>query len=169
MTTLGLADWPSAPEPVDPTGRSWLVVACGDGESDAVAADWATAAERLGPTVRLAIDSCDGPGRDTLVATLAACRTGVRVMVVGNQHDVLTALALARQHGAGASELRCFVVDDGMLPIFCAHCRDTHRVTAEPGGTVDCPGCGRHLEVHPHHSALRGSYLASDARARELA
>lgn len=167
---LGLPRWPIAPEPVDATGNSWLVVACGaDPRVREVAAAWVAEATGNGPTTLVAIDSADGTAAVELVCALDQARTGVRIAVVGDQYDVLVALALARSHGAASAELRSFVIDGAALPIFCAHCRDTHRVEAVPEQTVDCPGCGRHVEIHQHHSAHRGSYLASDSRAREIA
>ncbi|MDF9717908.1 dimethylamine monooxygenase subunit DmmA family protein [Nocardioides sp. ChNu-99] len=174
---LGLPVWPAEPEPVDPSGTSYLVVALGTAARTAeVAARWVRAAEAQAPT-RLVVADDVVNGRSDLVAALVAARTGVRILVVGGQCDVLLALALARTHGAGEAELRSFAVDGAAaaaglptdLPVYCAHCRDTHRVHAPYGGEATCPGCARLLEIHPHLSATRGSFLASDARARELA
>ncbi len=170
---LGLPRWPAAPGPVDPAGASYLVVALGahPGTTE-VAARWVRLGERRAPTRSLTVAGIDGD-RAAIVRALEEARTGVRILVVGPQYDVLLTLALAREHGAGPAELSCFVVDAGSgptaLPVFCAHCRATHRVVGEPGGEVTCPGCSRRLEIHPHHSARGGSFLASDARARELA
>jgi len=165
---LGLPAWPVAPEPVDPSGTSYLVIALGSRVRVAeVAGAWVRDAEGRAPTRLVVLDDVDAQ-RAELVEAFEAARTGVRIMVVGGQYDVLTALALARAHGAGPDELRAFVVDASDLPVYCAHCRDAHRLVGARGGEVDCPGCGRRLEVHPHHSATRGAFLASDARAREL-
>ncbi|SKZ74344.1 Uncharacterised protein [Mycobacteroides abscessus subsp. abscessus] len=88
--------------------------------------------------------------------------------MTGGQYDVLTALALARESGAIADELSAFVTDTTDLPVYCAHCRDTFRGVGAPGGVVECPGCARRLEIHEHHSASRGSFLASAVDARDL-
>nr|WP_272917593.1 dimethylamine monooxygenase subunit DmmA family protein [Nocardioides flavescens] len=92
-------------------------------------------------------------------------RTGVRVLVVGGQYDVMQALALLRARGAHESELRAFVTDRRELPVFCGHCQSVTRAVVEPGGEADCRGCGRVLEVHEHAAATLGAFLASDARA----
>ena len=171
---LGVPRWPVEPEPVDPTGASYLVLCLGlDPRAVDVAAEWAAEAERIAPTRLLSIAGIDRD-RPRVDVALHAARTGVRILVAGEQYDVLLTLALAREYGAAAAELQCFVVDAApghptALPVYCAHCRWTPRVLGDPGGEVTCPGCARHLEIHPHHSALRGSFLASDARARELA
>ncbi|CAN5606394.1 dimethylamine monooxygenase subunit DmmA family protein [soil metagenome] len=169
---LGLPCWPDTPEPVDPTAASYLVLCVGaDERAVEVAAGWSAAAERLAPTRLVAVAGLDD-GRASVEQALDAARTGVRILVVGGQYDVLRTLALAREHGAGPAELRSFVSDAGRathLPVYCAHCRSTHRMVGQPRGEADCPGCGRRLEIHPHHSAQRGSFLASDVRARELA
>ncbi|TIC79917.1 dimethylamine monooxygenase subunit DmmA family protein [Nocardioides sp. GY 10127] len=172
---LGLPVWPAEPEPVDPRATGYLVAVCGaDPRAEAVGAYWSAAATRVAPTRLLALpDGPVGAGRDLLVRALGELRTGARVMVAGGRHDVLVALAVCRAQGACPEELRSFAVDahDGPvpLPVFCAHCRAVHAMTAEPGGTTTCPGCARELDVHPHHSAALGAFLASDARARELA
>ncbi|MBF4162419.1 dimethylamine monooxygenase subunit DmmA family protein [Nocardioides acrostichi] len=166
-SVLGLPVWPAQPESVDPSGTSHLVIALGDHPRTAsVAGAWVAEAEALAPSRVVSHPDDVGPA-------LAASRTGVRVLVVGGTYDVLTVLATARAHGLGPTELRSFVVDVDEplvdLPVYCAHCRATHRLHTAPGEEVDCPGCGRRLEVHPHHSAVRGSFLASDARARDVA
>ena len=66
-----------------------------------------------------------------------------------------------RAAGAVAAELSSYVTHTRDLPLYCAHCRDTYRVTAAAGGTVACPGCARDLEVHEHHSPVLGSFLGS--------
>jgi len=175
---LGLPRWPVEPEPVDPTGASYLVLCLGrDPRAADVAAEWAAEAERIAPTRLLSVDGIDRD-RPKVDVALHAARTGVRVLVAGEQYDVLLTLALAREYGAAPTELQCFVVDavpghttghTTGLPVYCAHCRWTYRMVGAPCGETTCPGCDRHLEIHPHHSALRGSFLASDARARELA
>lgn len=168
---LGLPRWPAAPEDVDPTATSYLVLALGTHPRTAQVADaWVRAGEARVPT-RLVVGDDLESARPDLETALAAARTGVRLMVVGGQHDVLQTLALARHHGAGPAELRSFVVDPAGptdLPVYCAHCRATARMHGEPGGLTTCPSCARTLEVHPHHSAVRGSFLASDAHACEL-
>lgn len=159
--------WPPAPEPVDVTGRSFVVLQLGP-DARAVADGWAAAAAALGPVDRHRWDRLDPDAREALGAVLAGLSCGVRIMVVGPQDDVLLALALAREAGAEPAELRCFVTRTDVLPVYCAHCRETERVVAGPGDVVSCPSCARRLEIHPHVSAVRGSYLGSDATARDL-
>lgn len=169
----GMPWWPPAPEPVDRSAAAVLVLALGaDAVTARVASAWTAEAERVAPTRLVAAARGVDEGAEEVVSALAACRTGVRILVVGTQYDVLRGLALAREAGAGPAELSAFVVDADApvadLPVFCAHCRAVRRLHTAPGATVDCTGCGRHLEVHVHHSAALGAFLASDARAREL-
>lgn len=162
---LSLPVWPATPEPVDATGRSFLVVELGEG-ARGVADDWAAAAAALGPVARCGWDRLDAGCFQTVLSGL---RCGVRIMIVGPQDDVLLALAAARAAGAEPAELRSFVTRTDVLAVFCAHCRATSRVAAAPGDVTPCPACGRTLEIHPHLSAVRGSFLGSDATAREIA
>lgn len=163
---FGLPVWPLLPEDVDPAAATYLVVALGaDPRTGAVAGEWVRLGEARVPTRLVVADDVE-TGWTDLAAALGAARTGVRIMVVGGHHDVLRTLALAREFGAGPAELRSFVVDPvGVtdLPVYCAHCRATRRMRGEPGGETLCPGCARTLAIHGHHSAARGSYLASDA------
>lgn len=162
--------WPEAPEPVDAAGSSFLVVALGrDPETARVARGWVDQAEPMAPTTLGVLDGTDDPAdRATLDRLLAGARTGVRLMVVGGQYDVLLVLSAGRAAGLLPVELRSFVTSTTELPLYCAHCRDTHRVTGAPGDEVTCPGCARVLEIHAHLAGALGSFLASDARASEL-
>jgi len=157
--------------PVDATAASYLVVAVGTDSATAEAArSWVAEAEGIAPTRLVVLDSLTGSGdREALAEAVGRTRVGVRILIAGGRYDVLQALAVAREHGALPYELSGRVTHERDLPVYCAHCRATHRVEADPGGEAACPGCGRHLEIHEHVSAVRGSYLASDARARELA
>lgn len=173
MTTLyepALPQWQDAPEAPDETGTSFLVAgfsgAGADPELESCLATWASAARAIGPTTSLRAERFDA---GEWSAALTACHTGVRVMVVGGQHDVLLALAAARQHGLLPCELRSWVIATDDLALYCAHCRATSRVQAAPGDLVRCPGCHRELEIHTHASAVLGSFLGSDAHAREIA
>ena len=157
--------------PLVPGGASYLVVAIG---TDPVTADvaraWTAEAEGAAPTTLVVLDSMTVVAdRDVLAEMLGRARVGVRILVVGGRYDALQACAFTRAHGALPHELASRVTHERDLPVYCAHCRDTLRVSAEPGGEAVCPGCGRLLEVHDHLSAVLGSYLASDARARKLA
>lgn len=161
---LSLPVWPSIPEPVDATGRSFVVLELGS-DAHAVGDGWVAAAAALGPVDHHRWERLDA---EAFGAVLAGLHCGVRIMVVGPQDDVLRALALARAAGAEPAELRSFVTRTDVLPVYCAHCRGTERVVAAPGDVVDCPSCARMLEIHPHVSAVRGSFLGSDATARDL-
>lgn len=165
-----LPTWPATPEPVDTTATSYLVVAIGaQPRTGEVAGSWVHAAEAVAPTRLLCLDSMDDDqDRDRLDEALAGVRTGVRIMVVGGQFDVLTALTVAREAGAIPAELSGFVVHTDDAPIFCAQCRGTFRVPAAPGDEADCPGCARTVEIHGHFASALGSFLASDARARDI-
>lgn len=130
---------------------------------------WVRTAESIGPTRLLVLDSLThDDDRTTLVDALAATHTGARILVTGGQYDVLTALALARKSGAIADELSAFVTDTTDLPVYCAHCRDV------PWGRGAGRRCrmsrlpARRLEIHEHHSASRGGFLASAVDARDL-
>lgn len=69
---------------------------------------------------------------------LKRARTGVRVMLVGGQYDVLTALAIARDSGLIPEEITSFVVDTEDLPVYCAHRRITFRAEAAPTDLLRC-------------------------------
>ncbi len=161
---LSLPHWPEHPGRVDSAGTSFLILSFGGMESAATAGVWISQAQDHGPTTALAFDTLDDDAVAALAASFARCRTGVRIMVVGGQHDVLAALALARSYGACDAELTSFATHTDDLGFYCAHCRGTHRAHAAPGQLVVCPGCGRTLEVHAALNASRGSFLASDAR-----
>ncbi|MFT4126164.1 MAG: DUF3445 domain-containing protein [Gordonia sp. (in: high G+C Gram-positive bacteria)] len=167
VTGDGLPHWPSTPPAVDAAGSSFLIVAIGDDPSTGhVARRWVGSAEAVGPTRLLVLDSLTRPGDvAALRGALDETATGARILVVGGQYDVMTALAAARAAGAIAGELTAFVTHTRDLPLYCAHCRDTFRVTGTPGEIVGCPGCARALQIHAHHSAARGSFLASAADA----
>lgn len=168
---LSLPAWPAAPEPVSREAAAYLVVALGPEESTrSVAGEWAAAAAAIAPVTSLRLATmASAADRAALQAVLAAVRTGWRILVVGGQYDVLQALAAIRDAGAIPAELTSFVVHTRDLPAYCAQCRTTNRVAGAPGDEVECPGCGRTVAIHPHLSAALGSFLASDARARDIA
>jgi hypothetical protein len=160
-----LPQWPSNPDAIDPEAATHLVIAIGSApETSEVAGAWVRAAEAVAATTMLVLDNIDDPAdRAGYDEVLASARTGVRILIVGGQYDVLRALAIARDAGAIPAELSAYVVDTSELPLYCAHCRDTHRVGGAPGDFVTCPGCARLLEIHPHLAAASGSFLASEA------
>ncbi|BAX92167.1 hypothetical protein MSG_02018 [Mycobacterium shigaense] len=162
--------WPAAPEQVDLDATSFLIVGIGhERRTVEVSREWLGQAEITAPTELLLLDSfTDASSVSAFAAALGRARMGVRLMMVGGQFDVLMALAQARAAGALPQELASFVVHTRDLPMYCAHCRNTFRVSRAPGDEVTCPGCTRRLEIHTHLSAVRGSFLASDVRAREL-
>jgi hypothetical protein len=170
---LSLPIWPLAPEPVDAAGTSFLIICFDEPGPREVAAQevaraWTSAAELIGPTTLAILSTVDQNGRSELAALLSRCRTGVRIMIVGGQHDVLAALAVAREHGASPSELRSFTIHTKDLSFYCAHCRSTYRGAARPADHVVCPGCQRTLEVHCALNSARGSFLAAAVHARDL-
>lgn len=167
---LSLPSWSSSPGTVDPSAASVLILCLGDDpKALEVATGWRDVAVAMCPTTLTHLPRLTGPDDTGAVREqLHEQRTGVRVMVVGSQHDVLVANAEAYAAGMFPGEITAFVTDSSDLPMYCAHCRDTYRVEGEPGGEVDCPGCGRRLEIHAHLSKVRGSFLASDVKAREV-
>lgn len=162
-----LPRWPDVPDPVDTDGTSFVVIAAGGGRAAGeVARAWTDRAEGVGPATLVVLETIDDEAdRATFDAVLARACTGVRVMVVGGQYDVLQILSLLRRTGALGSELRSFVTDRSDIPVFCAHCQTTFRATARPGDEAPCPRCRLTLEIHEHLAVLRGSFLASDANA----
>lgn len=165
-----LPDWPTDPPAVDPTATSYVVVAVGGHPcTREVAGAWVADAEGRAPTTLVVLDGLADP-RDAaeLADALGRARTGVRVMAVGGQHDVLAVLTAAREAGAIDTELAAYCVHTDDLPMYCAHCRATHRAEGAPGDEVVCPGCARTLEIHTHFTRALGAFLASDARAGDL-
>ncbi|MFT4288570.1 dimethylamine monooxygenase subunit DmmA family protein [Nocardioides sp.] len=172
MTTLAerippqvpsLPTWPEQPEPVDTAGSSFLVFALGgDPATAAVARAWVEEAEGIGPTTLGVVDRIDCPEDLATVESLVdRARTGVRVMIVGGQFDILQALAVLRRRGALDSEVRRFVTDFTEIPVFCAHCQTIFRAVTMPGGASTCTTCARPLEVHEHLASQLGAFLAS--------
>ncbi|MXP21766.1 DUF3445 domain-containing protein [Gordonia sp. HNM0687] len=161
----GLPAWPTDPDPIDSAASTFLIVSVGDEpRTGDVAAQWVSAAEAIGRTHLLVLDTLTREEDLAALRTaLSAVSTGVRIHIVGGQYDVLTALAITRECGAVDTELSAFVVHTRDLPVYCAQCRNLFRGEGIPGGTLDCPGCARTLEVHPHHSAALGGFLASSA------
>jgi hypothetical protein len=153
---------------VDGTGSSFLIISYGQGENAGFAKAWLTEAAPIGPVQWLTFADFNADTKRQLSRALCSCRNGLRIMVVGPQFDVLQTIALARCSGALEKEVRSLVTDAADLPIYCAHCRETSRVRGGAGEVVTCPACARTVEIHAHLSGLRGSYLASDALARDL-
>ena len=166
----GMPVWPSTPPAVDVDARAFLIIAIGgDPQTAHVSRTWVGTAETVGPTRLLVLDALDvDHDRAALEQALGETSVGSRIMVVGSQFDVLAALSMARAQGAIASELAAFVTSTADLGVYCAHCANTSRVTAAVGDVITCPGCARSIEIHEHHSASRGSFLASASDAREL-
>ena len=165
VSAPGLPEWPTMPPDVDVTGAAFLIVSIGQEPRTAHAArTWVRAAESAGPTRLLVLDSLTVEADATaLRQAYNELRTGSRILVTGSQYEVMTALAWAYDVGAISAELTAFVTDLSDLPMYCAHCRDTHRVVGAPGVVVDCPGCARRVEIHGHHAPRLGSFLASAA------
>ncbi|MDV6271235.1 dimethylamine monooxygenase subunit DmmA family protein [Rhodococcus globerulus] len=162
--------WPVTPPPPNPAAASYLIVAIGALESTArVVNQWISQAGETAPTQLLTLDSMESStDRAALVRALDCAYTGVRILVTGGQYDVIVALTAARDHGAIACELTGFAVHTRDAPVYCAHCRNTFRAQAEPGELIMCAHCARTLEIHEHFTSALGSFLASDAHAREI-
>lgn len=152
---------------VDGSGQSFLIISFGGGENAALARMWLNEAITIGPVQWLTFTTFNPEARRQLFRSLLSTRNGVRVMVVGTRFDVLQTGAVARSAGALEQEIRSVQTDISSLPIYCAHCRHTSPVTGGAGDVVTCPACARRLEIHPHISTFRGSYLASNALAQE--
>lgn len=159
---------PSPGAPVDGSGTSFLIISFGSGENATLARSWLTEAAELGPVQWLSFADFNPETTRQLSRALSSSLNGVRIMVVGRQFDVLQTIALARSTGALEKEVLSLVTDAADVPMYCAHCRATSRVIAGVGDVVTCPACLRTVEIHAHLSRARGSYLASDALAREL-
>lgn len=153
---------------VDGSGSSFLIISYGQDENAGFARAWLTEAAPVGPVQWLTFADFSPDTRRQLSRALRSCRNGLRIMVVGPQFDVLQTIALARSIGALEKEVRSLVTDAADLPIYCAQCRVTSRVRGGAGDVVTCPACARTVEIHAHLSGARGSYLASDALARDL-
>ncbi|MGX7693889.1 heme-dependent oxidative N-demethylase family protein [Gordonia polyisoprenivorans] len=166
----GLPRWPATPPEVNVEAAAFLIVSIGGDPSAAqTARTWVAKASESGATRLVVLDTLtDADDVATLRRALDESVTGTRVMITGGQFDVMTALAVARAAGAIADELSAHVTSTDDLPVYCAHCHTTSRILARPGETVDCPGCSMRIEIHEHHSATRGSFLASAADAGEL-
>jgi dimethylamine monooxygenase subunit C len=162
-----VARWESEPPAVDSSGREYVVLSAGAGDSEAraVADGWVTAIERLGrPLRRYDGDDC----ARVLDERLAGARVGLRVMAAGPELTVLDVLRTARAAGAIDEELRLFVTDARVRRVQCPHCHEHTEGEVAIGGVLPCSGCGRRLFVYHHVSRLHGAYLGFMVDAEEL-
>lgn len=155
---------------IDPGAAAFVVIAVGADPATAERArGWTAQAEAIAPTTLLLRGDSDAPADlATLGGALDRARTGARFLLTGGRYDVLQCAARLRDHGVLPVEITAVPTRTDDLPIWCAHCRERHRVVADPGHVVACPGCRRELEVHDHLAGTLGCYLASDSRAAEL-
>jgi hypothetical protein len=159
--------WPAEPASVDPTGRSYLVVAFGP-EAEQVAAAWRRDIAQLA----MPLVSVDG-GSDTsqtirrLTGVLASSTTGLRLMVAGPEQEVLAAQSAARGAGMIDDELVLHVTSAELRRVYCVHCKTTSSARAAVDEVTSCAGCGLQLLIFSHLSRRSGSYLGFLADAEE--
>jgi hypothetical protein len=158
--------WPAEPPSVDPSGRSYVVLAFGS-EASQVASAWCREiAGRAAPLVSL--DSGTEPSiMDRLTDVLAASVTGLRVMITGPEQEVLAAQSTARTAGLIDAELALHVTSAASRRVYCVHCKTTSSVEAAVDEVAACHGCGRELLVFAHFSRRSGSFLGFLADAEE--
>lgn len=161
--------WQAEPPGVDPGGRSYGVLWFGSVAAQ-VAYRWVRAIAEMSAPV-WAFDGGDG-GAETfaeLAMRLAACHTGLRLMVAGPEQEVLTAQVAAREAGMIDAELALHVTSQPSRLVYCVHCKTTGSYQAAVGEIAPCAGCDRPLLIFAHFSRRSGSYLGFLADAEELA
>jgi hypothetical protein len=159
--------WPAEPPAVDPSGRSYVVVAFGP-EAEPIAAGWRREIAQ-GPSALIALD-CDQAASETmsrLTGVLASATTGLRLMVAGPEQEVLTVASTARAAGMIDAELSLHVTSATSRKVYCVHCKSTSSARAAVDEVAACQGCGRELLIFAHLSKRSGSYLGFLAAAEE--
>jgi hypothetical protein len=159
--------WPAEPPALDPSGRSYVVLAFGS-EAEQIAAAW----RRQIQTLELPLISLDsGPDAaetvDRLNEVLASAFTGVRLLVAGPEQEVLAVQSAARAAGMIDAELTLHVTSAASRKVYCVHCKTTSSVQAAVEEVAPCGGCGQEILVFPHLSRRSGSYLGFLADAEE--
>lgn len=95
-----------------------------------------------------------------LVGDLAATRNvGWRIAAAGEESGVLAVAAAAREAGLIDAEITVYAESRRRCVVSCAHCKAGVLASTGPGGSVDCPGCRRTLQVRAHVSRHTGTYL----------
>jgi hypothetical protein len=184
--TTSLPRWTGTPPAVDDTSSEQMVVTCDGG--DPTTTTWISdlrdrGIEPLQVRVRAArpgapvlVDDDRGlTGLVPLRRMLDAATVGLRLLVAGEEWQVMTVISSALQAGLLHPEIRGFATERGLsgdnvpLIVFCVHCEaELLSPGGRPGGTVTCPGCCRLLEILPHVNGSRARYLAADATAGAL-
>lgn len=150
--------WPTQAPAVDPSGRSFGVVAPAQ---CSVADYWVDQIAEFGrPCWRV------GPG--DLGAALATATVGLRVLVSGPEHVVTALGAVCRDAGLLDDEITLHATGVDGCRIYCVHCRSNNIVDAKVGSIAPCPACGRGLHVYEHFSRHAASYLGFQADAESL-
>jgi DNA-directed RNA polymerase subunit RPC12/RpoP len=159
--------WPLSPPRVDLRARHLTIVEIGAAAA-AIAADWRAQAATFLPEERLSVltaEMADDPFLDRLREHLAQAEVGWRLLIVGEEAEVLAVQREAIHAGAIAAEIAVFVTGTPSRRIRCAHCHTVHREELSPGETYRCAGCGYLLLIHPHLSRVHGAYLGARADA----
>ena len=133
-----------------------------------MAAWWLAEVARL-PAPSWSIHS-EGTAADLLPALTTRLRqsaTGLRLMVVGPEQQVLAVQSCAIEAGMIDAELTLFATSTKARSLYCAHCKTTSSVYVGVGSVAPCSGCGRGLMVYSHLSRRSGSYLGFLADAEE--
>ncbi|WP_395105250.1 dimethylamine monooxygenase subunit DmmA family protein [Actinomadura sp. SCN-SB] len=155
----------AAPPAVDPSGRSYAVIAVG-AAARPVAGRWlaelASRADRP-PVWSARVDRLDGTVLAAFEERLRAATVGWRLMLAGPEADVMRLRARAVRAGAVPAEIREHATEADRRRIHCAHCRAITEAEVGVGGTVECRGCGLTLRCQRHFSRRLAAYLGVEA------
>ena len=142
-------NWPPAPPGIDPTGRVYGVVSFGRAAL-VVAARWVAEIDRL-PAASWSLDgeSYSADVRQDLISRLRGSVTGLRLMAVGPEQDVLAVQSSAVAAGMIAAELTLFATSTGARSLLLRALQDhqfragrrrrgrsLHRLRARPAGVL---------------------------------
>ncbi|MBD0024003.1 hypothetical protein GII33_01075 [Gordonia pseudamarae] len=115
------------------------------------------------------VTAITGDDADSVVAmiesAIGAATVGVRLLVAGPVGDCLTVRARALNSGLEDDEIHVVATRQGLIRVFCAHCRATTDTDAGIDDLVPCAGCGRDLLIYYHVSRRKGAYLGFMADA----
>ncbi|QYB07716.1 hypothetical protein I1A62_26275 [Rhodococcus sp. USK10] len=145
---------------MDLVGRHYHLIGFGgSGEVTAVLDRWTRELDAAG----LSAVTYPLVGAEDIEGLIAASTVGSRLLIAGPAHEVMDAIAIARDAGVLPCELLVHMTPSEIITIFCPHCGTGTRATTRPGETTECAGCARVLLVRPHTSTHHASYLASVA------
>lgn len=118
-------------------------------------------------TYRIVLDNGWNSESEQEVRDLCAgAIVGDRVTISGEEREVYLATACLKEHGFGDDEITVECTSSGnpfseraQRRVTCCHCKEVFGSTFQVGDDVECPSCGRALNVYYHYNRRSCSYL----------